>query len=447
MARLIGTGGTRSRLSIVWHDTAAGALAAQGMTLAERRLGRVTSWRLERIGMAGAGPEVVAESATVEGLEGVPGATVPIAGFLGTWRATLGEDGVSAWLLQGVLQAAAATAPVCRVVLSGPAAAVGTMAMRLAEAEPVARPARSLAGEGYAVAGRMLPPGGNQRFQAGWSADAACRRAAGFLVEAMHRELRRAGVQANEPVHQARVALRRLRAVLAVFGGAEAGRLRPGLRELGAVLGPARDWDVFCGSTLRRAAAMFEGDPALVRLGKAGERRRVAAYAPLRAYLAGDGFRRLGVALAAFCVGSGPAGGDDPRLPAIRLHDLASRALSRRLGRLMKAGDHIGDLPEPALHAIRLQAKRLRYGAELFAPLFSQRSTTKFLRRLSRLQEQLGLLNDGAVAAGLMRELGAPGRGFGAGLVQGAISARAAGARAEIARSWRKLRRAERFWT
>ena len=61
------------------------------------------------------------------------------------------------------------------------------------------------------------------------------------------------------------------------------------------------------------------------------------------------------------------------------------------------------------------------------------------------LQERLGHLNDGAVAAGLMAELGAA-RGYAGGVVRGFVAAQAAGARSRIGRSWRKFHRLDPFW-
>jgi hypothetical protein len=57
-------------------------------------------------------------------------------------------------------------------------------------------------------------------------------------------------------------------------------------------------------------------------------------------------------------------------------------------------------------------------------------------------------LNDGAVAAALMDQLGpAVAHGFGAGAARGFIAAGIPDAREAIARSWRRLRHAEPFWS
>ena len=81
--------------------------------------------------------------------------------------------------------------------------------------------------------------------------------------------------------------------------------------------------------------------------------------------------------------------------------------LSRRLKRVAAAGEGLDGLAPELLHDVRLLAKRLRYAAEIFAPLWPGKATRRFLERLAALQQELGMLNDGAVAAGLLDELAA----------------------------------------
>ena len=192
------------------------------------------------------------------------------------------------------------------------------------------------------------------------------------------------------------------------------------------------------------------------RLVAAARRRRAAGDDALRGVLAGDRFRRLGITLAALA-GTRPwqrAGIADAEAAArqaealdVSLHEYAARALTRRLRHLLAEGADISGLPDRTLHQIRLRAKQLRYGTEIFAPLYPRRDTKRFVRRLTSLQEWLGRLNDGAVAAALIAELGATGgRGFAAGVVRGFVAAGAGDARAEIERSWRKFRQAKPFW-
>ena len=216
---------------------------------------------------------------------------------------------------------------------------------------------------------------------------------------------------------------------------------------------------MFVAETGRTVAASFTGDPAVHGLLDAAERRRQDAYAALLQHLASAEFRRLGIALAILAAtrpwetmlaaalradGDAEAARQAERL-ARPLADFAARALERRLRPLRAPGTDIEALPAEALHQLRLHGKRLRYACEFFAPLFHGRGARRFIRRLTVLQERLGHLNDGSVAAGLMAELGAA-HGTAGGVVRGFVAARALGARARIGQSWRKFHRLDPFW-
>lgn len=222
-----------------------------------------------------------------------------------------------------------------------------------------------------------------------------------------------------------------------------------GLKALAARLGPTRDWDVFVTETAATAEAAFPTEPRLRRLLVAAGRWRRARHDELREFLHGAEFRRLGVELA--CL----AGGQDwlARLDdaaqaeiAAPLEAFAAHVLDRRLKKLVVVEDDLSLLEPPALHAIRLSAKRLRYAAEVFAPLYPGKATARFLRRLSRLQDLLGALNDASVAAGLLGELSGGNHGFACGLIQGFIGARSGEMRGGIDEAWRRFHRQGQFW-
>ncbi len=103
------------------------------------------------------------------------------------------------------------------------------------------------------------------------------------------------------------------------------------------------------------------------------------------------------------------------------------------------------ELDNPGLHGLRLKAKRLRYAAEFFAPLFPEKPASRFIRRLAELQECLGMFNDTTVAGALLREVGGK-PGYGAGIVLGFTAARGARARPKIVAAWARFRRRDAFW-
>ncbi len=113
---------------------------------------------------------------------------------------------------------------------------------------------------------------------------------------------------------------------------------------------------------------------------------------------------------------------------------------------MRKAGRGLADLPVEALHELRKDCKRLRYAAEFMGGLYDGKAVRRFTKRLAALQEELGLINDGASTAGLMAQLGRMERGYAAGLVDGFSAARAGPGREHVAGAWKRFRKADPFW-
>jgi CHAD domain-containing protein len=158
------------------------------------------------------------------------------------------------------------------------------------------------------------------------------------------------------------------------------------------------------------------------------------------------------IRLAALSIAESWTAAADPEQAAVLerpLPDFAAGVLAKRLKRLLRAGEAIDHLEPTALHEIRLLGKRMRYTAELFSSLWPGKAPRRFVRRLTGLQESLGVLNDGAVAAQLMAELGGSGadRAFAVGVVRGFVAGRGAAHREEIARAWHRFRQTTPFWT
>ncbi|MBR0552049.1 CHAD domain-containing protein [Stakelama marina] len=202
-----------------------------------------------------------------------------------------------------------------------------------------------------------------------------------------------------EAVHQARVALRRLRSVLALFGGmldVRADRFDEMVRDLAREIGRLRDIDVAIGSS------MFERHRDI--LGQ----RRTDAYARLVGVLRAPAARALPLDLIEW------AGSRRNMLERLRTESdgpitgFATEALTRARNRLARRARHFSKLAPAKRHRVRIAAKHLRYASDSFASLFEYdhpRRTERFLRTLNRLQKELGKLNDLAVARAMLAEL------------------------------------------
>jgi CHAD domain-containing protein len=215
-------------------------------------------------------------------------------------------------------------------------------------------------------------------------------------------------------LHQTRVSTRRLRALLSLIrplvrDDPVAMELKARLRLILAPLGPARDLDV----ALERARDEGRTAADLARL----DRARTAAYAGVRDVLTSaawqgvwtelDQWRRSDTWLDHVSARrDGPARG------------VTDEALDRRYRRIILAGPHLMRMSDHALHRIRIEGKKLRYGCQFFDTLYPEAGTVRtedgeelsvpvhFAEVMAGLQDAFGLFNDYAVAERLRTELG-----------------------------------------
>ena len=447
---------------LIWLDTAEGDLAREGLLLEEpargpRRL--IRAW--DTSAPPGQPPQPVDDTPPEE-------AVVALAAFEG--RQTLrpldtAEGPVLTTLRQGRLRSVAAEAEVARLLLEGPPGAVMTLARTLCASLPLLPASSSLPEVARALA-RGEAPRARRRGPAvpepGASMGEALAEAIGHLTEVLLAQAPAAHAGTGpEGVHQMRVAARRLRSVLKLFrpqpgfGGLDSPSLRAldkGLGEVASRLGPARDWDVFLGgigAALGEAAGVEKRVTALLRAAGA---ERDAAYAALRAVLEGAPWRLLlldavaAARLQGWRAEVGDAAYEAPLAP------FAAEVMRRRWKRLRHAARDIESLSMEALHALRLDSKRVRYAAEVFAPLWPGRESRKFGQRLAAVQEALGIANDGAVARELAGRLaaggvaGRPVSPWAIGLLEGYALARTAGARNAAITAWKEAKKAPEFW-
>ncbi len=394
---------------------------------------------------------------------------MPTAAFTGTRRSyplRFGEIDARLDVLEGALRGVAQEKPACRVQVSGApsaqaafAAELTAFAADLAADAGLTVPRAGLAADAVAVARGTKPAPrrlGSPAVLPGTSVAESLCLLAGHLADVILYWAPLAPVgEAPEPVHQMRVALRRLRAAVALYRriavGPALSDFGDALRDLAARLGAARDWDVFLGATGRDVQAAFAEDARIGGLLAAAARRRAAAYAALRTYLESEFWRRLSLRLALLPTAQpwrDPGDVEQAELLAAPAREHAIRVLDRVHRRVQQAGADLAALPPQELHATRKQAKKLRYATEYFGPLFPNKRVKRFLERLEDLQEALGAVNDGHVAATLMAQLGGGAdRSFAAGAVQGYVAGTRHTAAARAAKTWTKYLRQEIFWS
>jgi triphosphatase len=214
--------------------------------------------------------------------------------------------------------------------------------------------------------------------------------------------------QDPDALHQMRVGLRRLRAAISLFRtqlltDPESAEIRNHLRWAGQSLGAARDLDVF----IERLRSMDDAaaEPSQI---EEIERRRTEAYKGLLETLESRRFMDVMLQTAAWIeagtwVASDQKGQKSARRRSAR--DFAEDELSRRFKRIRKLAKHLRDVGDEERHELRIRIKKLRYGTEFFASLFTSDKAKKRRKRFSsflgELQEYLGDLNDLAVGGSL----------------------------------------------
>jgi CHAD domain-containing protein len=277
---------------------------------------------------------------------------------------------------------------------------------------------------------------------------------AGSIATSVVRLLRHdAGIRIGldpEDVHQARVAVRRLRSDLRTFRDllepSWATPLRDDLRRLGRDLGAVRDAEVLSDRLRGREPLLAPEDARsldrlLARLDHTRDRAREKLVASMRE----PGYVALLDALVeaarAPAILAGVA--DAPAPVALR------PLLAAPWTHLTESIDRLGQEPtDEALHAARIRAKRVRYAAEAAAPVFDARAT-EFVRAAAELQDVLGEHQDAVVARAWLRSAanGSTGQAFVAGQLLVLEAEAAAAARAAWPDAWKRLSRKKlRFW-
>jgi triphosphatase len=475
----------------LWHDSPDHALFGKSLILAHHR----GIWQIERIVPSSATwlpaqpPPVLETAADRAALTAnLPGILAPIAAFEGRRTVSLHQmpdapSPLSLSVERGVLRSVTAEHGVARITLSGDEQAVRAAALLIAGAIRVSVPCASLAAQAIALATGGAPSprhlGAPLLPRADMAVTDALAHILGHLTDVVLHYAPVAAEPVSKPsefdgkthddarieaVHQMRVAVRRALSAISVFREAlPEGALEPvrvGLKALATNLGHTRDWDVFVGETAPVIAEPMAPDERLDRMIVAAKRRRQDCRRTLADFLTSTAFRSLTIELAWFAAArfwhvaplsiEPVADTEDPppiaELPSIR--DFAPVVLQQRWKKLLSAGKNIEDLDIPSLHGLRLRAKRARYAAEMFSVQHEGKAAQRFIRRLSLLQQRLGTLNDGAVAAHLLQELGGPAgkHAYAVGVVTGFTASSAGKIRPRIIRAFEKLRRQPAYW-
>ncbi len=218
---------------------------------------------------------------------------------------------------------------------------------------------------------------------------------------------------AIEGVHQMRVAMRRLRSMLSavkkILPEAERRWVSDEVKLLTGALGLARNLDVFATELLPPARNDARDQPGWDELSAAAEDARADAHRRVGDEIRSPRHTATVLRLLRWFEGRGwrraPTGEPDKAL-TVAIATVAPAVLDRRRRLVRKRSRHFRRLPARGRHRLRIAVKKLRYAIELLDSLYDRRDARPFIKRLKRVQDELGHANDVRVAYGLVIELG-----------------------------------------
>lgn len=413
----------RRRLDATYFDTPDLALKAAGFSLRIRDSGTSRIQTVKADGPASAGLFMRAEwEMEIDGDRPVLDHTTPILAKLGArcqeiaplftvtverciWNVEEDDTQIELVLDRGEIRSGDREEAICEIELElkgGKPPALFSLARKLDAVAPVRIGVLSKAARGYRLAKK--PRLAFKAEPITLSPEMGAASAFQHIAQACLRQFRLNEAvlllsdRSPEALHQARVALRRLRSAFSVFaplfeGDEQAAWLRNELREIAAILGEARNLDVL----IARANA----GPLQDRLQSA----RDEAYANVETALASPKARSLMLELMGWLTtGAWLDGADGPA------REFAQSALDRFRRKVKKGGHRLTKADDEARHDLRKDAKKLRYAAEFFAALFAEKKNRRrykrFIAALEDMQDHLGVLNDLATAPGEIHRLG-----------------------------------------
>lgn len=255
-------------------------------------------------------------------------------------------------------------------------------------------------------------------------------------------------IHGNDPesIHQMRVGIRRLRSALDLFedtiGCPKV--LLAGWKWIGSQLGAARDWEVLAESSLGELAGEFPDyiDVATLRqsaLEQARKNREQAALA-----LQSARYIRLRHQFMGWLTGK--SWRKSQLDPDVSVNDLPVKKFARKIirhgeHRLIKRGKHLRENEPESRHRVRIASKKARYATEFLQSLFAKKTVKPYLSTLSDLQQELGWLNDAAVAMRLLDQIQVldPQAATPAAFVRGYLYAAIHGDQPRLLKSWKRF--------
>lgn len=215
-----------------------------------------------------------------------------------------------------------------------------------------------------------------------------------------------------ESLHQMRVGVRRLCSGFKLFGECfmPPQTMWRELQALQTTLGAARDWDVLLDQTLAALSLARPGLAGLAALRVAASEQRAASRQAVMQSLSSQDYTDLFDGLNQWCA---RRGWRQTLLPGERkfirgaIDKVADKLLDVHQTNLLRRGRKLRRHDDEVRHRARIAAKKVRYDSEFLQSLYHNHSLRRYLVALKALQDELGALNDIAVAQRLLHGMAA----------------------------------------
>ncbi|WP_342210991.1 inorganic triphosphatase [Mesorhizobium delmotii] len=324
-----------------------------------------------------------------------------------SWNVIDDDATVEVALDIGKVVAADRESPLCEIELekkAGPPRALFALARKVDLITPAHLGVMSKAERGYRLLGPA--PGAAKAAPTPLTSDMSAATAFACIAAACLRQFRLNEAALGwsgdaEALHQARVSLRRLRSLFSIckslFDDSRFDHLREEFKWLTSELGDARNIDVMIDRASSEA------------LSSCLREARDEAYAAVEASLSSTRARSLMIDATEWISIEGWRTQSDETLHVQSSTDFASMVFDKFRKKVAKDGDNLIDADDESRHKVRIAAKKLRYAAEFFEPLYNNKTEAKrhrrFIKALKDLQDQLGSLNDIATAPDMLAAL------------------------------------------
>lgn len=482
--QLRGAVGVERREVTTYFDTSKFALARAGFSLRVRHAGGANIQTLKSISsVSGAAAQRFEKEWPLDGkkpdLERLVG--TPVFALVGTtdipgleavfvtdvqrttYPISLGNGATAECAIdEGEIRAGTVHAPVRELEIElkdGSLAALYVFARKLHALCPLEIASESKSSRGYRLI-TGLPPGaskaGKVKLARKVTLEGGLRTIIGSGVGQLLSNLPALGLADDaEALHQARVAIERLRSAFRLFEQyLETDAAHVFMRKLkhfGGIFGVARDLDVFVLETIPNARKEGVAGDWLDRLLGRAKEARLEAHRAVESLVAAPKFTGLVLALSTWIEnGCWPAAVKHRgKLRATMLSKIAPNILGPVEAKTCRLGHRIERRFENRLHKVRKMLKTLRDGVEDLGTLYGAKETKRYCLACEAVQSVLGAVNDAIAADALVAKLSF---GDDAGLVPGIdlfsewTSRRRDAAMARLPEAWAGFRREKAFW-